>query len=68
MFLVTVLEQITSPIIGQDVADQHYTENVNLDYEEVMAGAFGTWSGEGGVSGVTLNVVEFADHIILDKA
>lgn len=49
-FVITYVEKIETPIIGEDVVHQHYANQVHPDYEEVVAGQYGTWNGEGGVN------------------
>lgn len=60
-YLVAVTENIQEPIIGTVTVHQHYTDNCNPAYEEVMAGQYGSWSGEGAVN-VNVNILVFDDH------
>lgn len=60
-YLVTVTETIQEPVIGTVTVHQHYTDKCDADYEEVMAGRYGAWSGEGTVN-VNVNILAFDDH------
>lgn len=60
-YLVTVTENIQEPIIGTVAVHQHYTDKCDVDYEEIMAGQYGSWNGEGTVN-VGVNILAFDDH------